>query len=141
MTTADTVSGLGDALGVPSATLEAEWEAFQQFSSGAVDSDPFRDAEHRGAAIQMAPFYAVPIAVTVAKGFGGIDVDLEGRVLDVNGAVIPGLYAAGELTGMLGGSLVGNYGFTGSLTAVVLGGRVAGENAVLEAVTDSPGVQ
>ena len=42
---------------------------------------------------------------------------------------------------MLGGSLVGNYGFTGSLTAVVLGGRVAGENAVLEAVTDSPGVQ
>ena len=141
VTTADTVSGLGDALGVPSATLEAEWEAFQQFSSGAVDSDPFRDAEHRGAAIQMAPFYAVPIAVTVAKGFGGIDVDLEGRVLDVNGAVIPGLYAAGELTGMLGGSLVGNYGFTGSLTAVVLGGRVAGENAVLEAVTDSPGVQ
>ena len=35
----------------------------------------------------------------------------------------------------LGGSIVGEYGFTGSLTAVVLGGRVAGQYAAAEALS------
>jgi predicted oxidoreductase len=77
---------------------------------------------------------ALPIAVSVAKGFGGVDVDLDGRVLDTDLAPIPGLYACGELTGMAGGTLVGDAGFTGSLTAVVLGGRVAGRAAANEAL-------
>ena len=84
----------------------------------------------------MPPFYALPVAVTLAKGFGGIDTDLLGRVLDTDGEPIPGLYAAGELTGMAGGSLVGDYGFTGSLSAVVLGGRLAGGYAAAEALAE-----
>ena len=95
--------------------------------------DTFRGVGTRITPVVVPPFYAVPVAITAAKGFGGVDVDLSGRVLDTDGAVIPGLYAAGELTGMAGGSLVGDYGFTGSLSAVVLGGRVAGAAAAAEA--------
>ena len=71
---------------------------------------------------------------SVAKAFGGIEVDTSGRVVDSAGEPIPGLYAAGELTGMAGGSLVGSTGFTGSLSAVLLSGRVAGAAAASEAL-------
>jgi predicted oxidoreductase len=84
--------------------------------------------------VLTAPFVAMPVGVTVAKGFGGVDVDLDGAVLDGDGARIAGLYAAGELTGMAGGTLVGERGFTGSLTAVLLGGRTAGAAAAREAL-------
>jgi predicted oxidoreductase len=73
----------------------------------------------------------VPVA---AKAFGGVDVDLEGRVIDVEGQSIPGLFAAGELTGMAGGSLVNEWGFAGSLTAVILSARHAGDAAGDEAL-------
>ncbi|MFT5681780.1 MAG: fumarate reductase flavoprotein subunit [Myxococcota bacterium] len=79
-----------------------------------------------------APLLAVRIAPTLAKNFGGIAVDDAGQVL-ARGAVLPGVYAAGELTGMAGGSLVGadhaGSGFTGSLSAVLLSGRIAGRSA------------
>ena len=123
-----TLHDLADALGVPAGTLETEIASFNAFSRDEVD-DPFRDHPGSARSVVQAPFYALPVAVTIAKGFGGVDTDLSGRVLDTDGAPIPGLYAAGELTGMAGGSLVGQYGFTGSLSAVMLGGRVAGANA------------
>ena len=76
----------------------------------------------------VSPLLAVRIAPVLAKSFGGIAVDGDSRVL-AGGAPLPGVYAAGELTGMAGGSLVGEYGFTGSLSAVLLSGRVAGQAA------------
>ncbi len=80
-----------------------------------------------------APYLAVRIAPALAKSFGGIAVDASGQVL-ADGAPLPGVYAAGELTGMAGGSLVGSdhaasTGFTGSLSAVLLSGRIAGQGA------------
>lgn len=80
-----------------------------------------------------APYLAVQIAPALAKNFGGIAVDASGQVL-AGGATLPGVYAAGELTGMAGGSLVGDdpltgSGFTGSLSAVLLSGRIAGQSA------------
>lgn len=129
---ADTTDALADAIGADRATLDEELAAWNAGVRGEAP-DPWREAPG-GRPLEQGPFYAVQVAATAAKAFGGIDVDLQGRVLDTDGAVIPGVYAAGELTGMLGGSLVGDYGFTGSLTAVVLGGRVAGENAAAEAM-------
>jgi fumarate reductase flavoprotein subunit len=127
----DDVAAVADALGVDANALKDEAAAFNAFADGA-GTDRFRTDPSQVNPITRAPIYALPLAITVAKGFGGVDVDLQGRVLDTSGQVIPGLYAAGELTGMAGGSLVGDAGFTGSLTAVVLGGRVAGENAAAE---------
>ncbi|MDG1482793.1 MAG: FAD-binding protein [Myxococcota bacterium] len=80
-----------------------------------------------------APYLAVQIAPALAKNFGGIAVDASGQVL-AGGAPLPGVFAAGELTGMAGGSLVGDNpltgcGFTGSLSAVLLSGRIAGRSA------------
>jgi len=78
------------------------------------------------------PFLAVQVAPTLAKAFGGVWVNLSGQALRENGEPIAGLYAAGEVSGMAGGGLVGptGHGFTGSLSAVIYSGRRAAWGAL-----------
>jgi predicted oxidoreductase len=130
VTRSDSLTGLADAIGVDADIFGAE---IADYNAASETGDAWRSAP--GVPVVEPPFYALPVAISVAKAFGGVDVDLQGRVLDSAGRVLPGVYAAGELTGMLGGSIVGEYGFTGSLTAVVLGGRVAGQYAAAEALS------
>ena len=63
-------------------------------------------------------------------------MDPDGRVLGPAGAPIPGLYAAGELTGMAGGTLVGARGFNGSLSAGLLSARVAAATLAADRAAD-----
>lgn len=72
-----------------------------------------------------APFHAYPIISSNVFTFGGLKVDSEARVLDSDGAPIPGLYAAGEIIG----TYYGNYtGATSVLKGMVFG-RLAGTDA------------
>ena len=76
--------------------------------------------------IDTAPFYAGPRVPTVHHTMGGIEINEKAEVLDTNGNVIPGLYAAGEVTGGIHGAnrLGGN-----ALADVNVFGRIAGESA------------
>ncbi|ABR49588.1 flavocytochrome c [Alkaliphilus metalliredigens QYMF] len=76
--------------------------------------------------IDTAPFYAGARVPTVHHTMGGIEINTNAEALDVNGNVIPGLYAAGEVTGGIHGSnrLGGN-----ALADIAVYGRIAGENA------------
>ncbi|GDX79673.1 hypothetical protein LBMAG42_14840 [Deltaproteobacteria bacterium] len=130
---ADGLFDLAVAVDLNPALLEAALDAWNLGATGAA-ADPFRSADFPGFEMNDGPWYALPVAITSAKSFGGVDVDLAGRVVGLDGEVIPGVYAAGEVSGMAGGSLVGDYGFTGSLSAVLLSGRVAGAAAAVEAV-------
>lgn len=60
---------------------------------------------------------------------GGLVVDLERHVLDTDGGIIPGLYAAGEVAGdfFAGNRLGGN-----AITEIIVSGRIAGETAAAE---------
>ncbi len=64
--------------------------------------------------------------IMVHHTMGGVQINTECEVYDVNGNVIPGLYAAGEVTGGIHGSnrLGGN-----AITDCVVFGRTAGKNA------------
>lgn len=127
----DDLAELADGMGVDPAALTADVEGYNEAvrNNG---GDAWRETMKDARPVDQPPYYAMPVAVSVAKMFGGIDVDLDGQVLDTTNRPMPGLYAAGELTGMAGGSLVGDAGFTGSLSAVVLGGRVAGAHAATD---------
>ncbi|HYF09164.1 MAG TPA: FAD-binding protein [Acetobacteraceae bacterium] len=71
------------------------------------------------------PFHAYPIISSNVFTFGGLKVDAAARVLDTDGAPIPGLYAAGEIIG----SYYRTYtGATSVLKGLVFG-RLAGEDA------------
>ena len=67
--------------------------------------------------------------------FGGVKIDKDARVLDTDGAAIPGLYAAGE---MVGGLFYFNYpGGTGLMAGAVFG-RIAGASAGKRAASAPP---
>ena len=76
--------------------------------------------------IDTPPFEAYAVTCGLTFTFGGLKIDTSARVLDTEGAVIPGLYAAGEL---VGGVFYFNYpGGTGLMNGAVFG-RIAGASA------------
>ncbi|MBI4291007.1 MAG: FAD-dependent oxidoreductase [Betaproteobacteria bacterium] len=75
--------------------------------------------------LDESPFHAYPIISCNGFTFGGIKVDSNARVLDLDGEPIPGLYAAGEVIGMYYGNCTGA---TSVLKGLVFG-RIAGADA------------
>ncbi len=72
------------------------------------------------------PFEAWAVTCGITFTFGGVKIDKGGQVIDVDGAPIAGLYAAGE---MVGGLFYFNYpGGSGLMSAAVFG-RIAGASA------------
>lgn len=60
-----------------------------------------RNASHP---IVKAPFYACYSAISVHHTMGGVRITKNAEVLDVHSDKIPGLYAAGEVTGGIHGT-------------------------------------
>ncbi|MGE1128908.1 FAD-binding dehydrogenase [Bacillus wiedmannii] len=73
------------------------------------------------------PLIAVRLNIVSRKTLGGLQTDMSGRVLNLTGDVIPGLYAAGEASGFGGGGLHGYRSLEGTFVGGCLfTGRVAG---------------
>lgn len=73
------------------------------------------------------PLIAVRLSVLTRKSLGGLETDLQGRVVGAGGQPIPGLYAAGEVAGFGGGGYHGYRALEGTfLGGCLFGGRVAG---------------
>ncbi len=87
---------------------------------------------HRAPPPRQPPYWAARLGLVAGKSFGGLQTDAQGRLLDKQGEIVPGLWAAGEVAGMGGGGLGAPHGFDGSLSAVVYSGRVAGRHAAEE---------
>ncbi len=76
--------------------------------------------------LDAPPFEAYAVTCGITFTFGGVRIDPQCRVLDQDGAVIPALYAAGEL---VGGLFYFNYPGGSGLMAAAVFGRAAGEAA------------
>jgi len=76
--------------------------------------------------IDSPPFEAFAVTCGITFTFGGLRIDDGGRVLDMDLAPIPGLFAAGEL---VGGLFYFNYPGGSGLTAGAVFGRLAGDSA------------
>ena len=76
------------------------------------------------------PLIAVRLHVLTRKTLGGLQTDLESRVLGVDGEIVPGLYAAGEAAGFGGGGMHGYRALEGTfLGGCLFSGRAAGRAA------------
>lgn len=76
------------------------------------------------------PLIAVRLNVLTRKSLGGLETDLDGRVLTASGEPLAGLYAAGEVSGFGGGGMHGYRSLEGSfLGGCLFSGRVAGRAA------------
>jgi predicted oxidoreductase len=79
---------------------------------------------------KAGPLIAVREFIVSRKSLGGIQTDLQSRVLDDAGQPIAGLYAAGEAAGFGGGGMHGLRALEGSfLGGCILSGRIAGQAA------------
>ena len=133
MAKSDTIEGLAAEMemtfGVPQDATLATIERYNGFCASGVDEDFGKDPHHM-TPIDQAPFYAGP-AETCRDMYthGGLETDAEARVVDFDGAVIPGLYAAGMCTGGPLGEITisGNW----QMSSIVFG-RIAGKNAAAE---------
>ncbi|MCI0155322.1 FAD-binding dehydrogenase [Leifsonia shinshuensis] len=83
---------------------------------------------------KAGPMIAVKLHILTRKSLGGIETDLEGRVLSADGTAVPGLYAAGEASGFGGGGVHGYRALEGTfLGGCLFSGRQAGR-AIARAV-------
>ncbi|MDX3661400.1 FAD-binding dehydrogenase [Streptomyces sp. ID05-26A] len=79
------------------------------------------------------PLIAIRMNILTRKTLGGLQTDLQGRVLGSNGQPIRGLYAAGEVSGFGGGGVHGYRALEGTfLGGCLFSGRAAGRAAAAE---------
>jgi uncharacterized protein len=85
---------------------------------------------HRLLDPSAGPLVAVRLRVLSRKTLGGLETDLDGRVLREGGDAFPGLFAAGEAAGFGGGGMHGYRSLEGTfLGGCLFSGRVAGRVA------------
>jgi uncharacterized protein len=76
------------------------------------------------------PLIAVRLNILTRKTLGGLQTDLQSRVIGADGLAIPGLYAAGECAGFGGGGMHGYNSLEGTfLGGCIFSGRAAGRDA------------
>jgi predicted oxidoreductase len=87
-------------------------------------------APHRLLDPAAGPLIAVKLHILTRKTLGGLQTDLSGRVLDLGGEPVPGLYAAGEIAGFGGGGVHGYRSLEGTfLGGCLFSGRTTGRAA------------
>ena len=87
-------------------------------------------APHRLADPKAGPLIAVKLHILTRKTLGGLETDLDSRVLKADGTPLDGLYAAGEVAGFGGGGVHGYRALEGTfLGGCIFSGRAAGRGA------------
>ncbi len=141
------MNGLPEVVALDYATVEAEVTARDREVVNAYSKDgqitairgaraylPDRVARvvapHRLTDPKAGPMIAVKLHILTRKTLGGLETDLDSRVLTAAGAPLPGLYAAGEVAGFGGGGVHGYRALEGTfLGGCIFSGRAAGRAA------------
>ena len=126
MTSANTVSELAQALDLPLSAFVGTMDAYNGYQTEGVDPDFGRLAEEMPRPLDKAPFYAIEVEPVLHHTMGGIKINSRAEVENSAGIAIPGLYAAGEVTGGVHGAnrLGGN-----AIADIIVFGQIAGTSA------------
>ena len=128
MHTSDTLKGAADFFHIPYENLKATVDRVNKFAKEGKDED----FHNRGGLKDMSTgkFYIIKAVPSTHHTMGGLKINTKAEVLDKNGKPIPGLFAAGEVTGTTHGTnrLGGN-----AYTDIIVFGRIAGDGAAAAA--------
>ena len=122
--TGETYEELGKAMGVDEAAFAETMNTWNGYVEAKNDPDFGRTSFANK--LDTAPYYAIKVTAGVHHTMGGLKINTNTEVLKADGSVIPGLFAAGEVTGgvhganRLGGNAVADF---------VVFGRIAGAAA------------
>lgn len=121
---ADTLEDLARQAGIDWKNFEKTMKAYNEASVSQNSKSLPVPKILIGNPVVKAPFYAVPITTTIHHTMGGLRINEKTQILDKNGNVIPGLYAACEITGGIhGGNRLGR----NALTDLLVFGHIAGQ--------------
>jgi len=77
------------------------------------------------------PYIAIQVQLLTRKSTGGLQTDLQSRVLGADGQAVPGLYSVGEAAGFGGGGSSGQRSLEGTfLPGCILTARAAARSIV-----------
>ena len=122
--TGQTYEELAKAMGVDEAAFAETMKTWNGYVAAKNDPDFGRTSFAK--ALDTAPYYAIKVTAGVHHTMGGLKTNTNTEVLKADGSVIPGLFAAGEVTGgvhganRLGGNAVADF---------TVFGRIAGQAA------------
>jgi fumarate reductase flavoprotein subunit len=120
----DTPADLAKAIGADPATLAAAITKYNEAVTSKNDAEFGRANMAR--VLGTAPYYAIEVLPAVHHTMGGVKIDVNTHVIGTGGQIIPGFYAAGEVTGGVhGGNRLGG----NALADIITYGRIAGTNA------------
>lgn len=123
-TQGDTYEALAAELGMDEAAFAETMNAWNACVEAKSDEEFGRTSF--ASPLNTAPYYAIKVTAGVHHTMGGLKINSETQVLTEDGTAIPGLFAAGEVTGgvhganRLGGNAVADF---------VVFGRIAAESA------------
>ena len=122
--TGNDAKSLAEAMGVPGDALEETLKSWNEAVEKKEDTEFGRTSF--AAALDTAPFYAIKVTPGVHHTMGGLKINTVTEVLNKEGKAIPGLFAAGEVTGGVHGAnrLGGN-----AVCDFTVFGKIAGESA------------
>jgi predicted oxidoreductase len=136
---ADSLEALAEAIGLPADALTASVARFNTLIEQGADADfsRFGEGDEPPPKIERGPFYAVQMFPMTRKSMGGVAIDRQGRALNPDGGVFPGLYAVGEINGSVG--INGSHGMDGMfLGPAIVTGRLAGQTIAAERAASAP---
>ncbi|MCL1089057.1 flavocytochrome c [Shewanella profunda] len=123
----DTIKELAEFYKIPYAELEAQVKRYNDFVSNNQDPEFGKPLEMGQKSMATAPFYAARFWPKAHHTMGGIEIDTESRVINIETRQpIPGLFAAGEITGGTHGAC--RLG-TVAIPDCIVFGRIAGTMA------------
>ena len=123
---AETPAELAEALQLPVSAFVETMEKYSLYQSTGEDKDFQRKAEEMPRPLTEAPYYAINVEPVIHHTMGGIKINAQAEVVNLNGKTIPGLYAAGEVTGGVhGGNRLGG----NAVADIIVFGQIAGTSA------------
>ncbi len=123
---ADTIEELAEQIEIDPATLA---ETLATWNEAVANQDDKEFGRNTGMDndLTTAPYYAIKVAPGIHHTMGGVKINTEAQVINTDGEVIPGLFAAGEVTGGVhGGNRIGG----NAVADIVVFGRISAASAV-----------
>lgn len=127
LTEGETPEALAEKLGIPAESFASTIANYNQIQASGNDAEFGRKASEMPRPLTEGPYYAVEVGPAIHHTMGGIKITPNAEVLDTNGNVIPGLYAAGEVTGGVhGGNRLGG----NAVADICVYGKIAADSAL-----------
>lgn len=127
LTEGETPEALAEKLGIPAAEFAETIKKYNEIQKSGNDTEFGRKASEMPRALVEGPYFAVEVGPAIHHTMGGIKINPDAEVLDSKGNVIPGLYAAGEVTGGVhGGNRLGG----NAVADICVYGKIAADSAL-----------